>query len=41
MDEVGAEEIVAKLEALAEKHGERFEPAGIIRTRAESEKTFR
>jgi len=41
MDEVGAGEIVSKLEALAEKHGERFEPAGIIRTQAESEKTFR
>ncbi|MFV9673587.1 MAG: 3-hydroxyacyl-CoA dehydrogenase NAD-binding domain-containing protein, partial [Acidimicrobiia bacterium] len=41
MDEVGAGEIIAKLEALAEKHGERFEPAEIIRTHAESEKTFR
>ncbi|MCJ7780885.1 MAG: 3-hydroxyacyl-CoA dehydrogenase NAD-binding domain-containing protein, partial [Acidimicrobiia bacterium] len=41
MDEVGAGAIVAKLEALAEKHGERFEPAGIIRTYAESEKMFR
>ncbi len=41
MDEVGVGEIVAKLEALAEKHGERFEPAGIIRTQAESEKKFR
>jgi 3-hydroxyacyl-CoA dehydrogenase/enoyl-CoA hydratase/3-hydroxybutyryl-CoA epimerase len=41
MDEVGAGEIVAKLEALAEKHGERFEPAAIIRTHAESEKKFR
>ena len=41
MDEVGAEAIVAKLEALAEKHGERFEPAGIIRAHAESEKKFR
>ena len=41
MDEVGAGEIVDKLEALAEKHGERFEPAAIIRTNAESGRTFR
>ena len=41
MDEIGAAEIVDKLEALTEKHGERFEPAGIIRSHAESEKTFR
>jgi 3-hydroxyacyl-CoA dehydrogenase/enoyl-CoA hydratase/3-hydroxybutyryl-CoA epimerase len=41
MDEMDAAEIVDKLEALAEKHGERFEPAGIILTHAESEKTFR
>ncbi|MEA2009269.1 MAG: fatty acid oxidation complex subunit alpha FadJ [Actinomycetota bacterium] len=41
MDEIGAGEIVANLEALAEKHGERFEPAAIIRTHAESEKKFR
>ncbi len=41
MDEVGAGEIVAKLEALAEKHGERFEPAEIIRMHADSERTFR
>ena len=41
IDEVGAGEIVNKLEALAEKHGERFEPADIIRTHGESEKKFR
>ena len=41
VDEVGAGEIVSKLEALAEKHGERFEPADIIRTHAESENKFR
>ncbi|MEA3501244.1 MAG: fatty acid oxidation complex subunit alpha FadJ [Actinomycetota bacterium] len=41
IDEDGAEDIVAKLEALAEKHGERFEPAGIIRAHAESKKKFR
>ncbi len=41
MDVVGAGEIVAQLEALAEKHGERFEPAGIIRAHAESGENFR
>ncbi len=41
MDEVGAGEIVAQLEALAEKHGERFEPAGIIRAHAEAGENFR
>ena len=41
IDEVGAGEVVAKLEALAEKHGERFEPAQIIRSHAESQKKLR
>lgn len=41
VDQVGAAETVAKLDALAERHGMRFEPAEILRTYAESGKTFR
>jgi 3-hydroxyacyl-CoA dehydrogenase/enoyl-CoA hydratase/3-hydroxybutyryl-CoA epimerase len=41
IDEVGAGEIVAKLESLTAKHGERFEPASIIRANAEEGRTFR
>lgn len=41
MDQVGAGEIAAKLESLAAEHGERFEPASIIRSRAEEGRTFR
>lgn len=41
VDRVGAAEIVAKLDALAERHGVRFEPAAILRTHAESGENFR
>jgi 3-hydroxyacyl-CoA dehydrogenase/enoyl-CoA hydratase/3-hydroxybutyryl-CoA epimerase len=41
VDQVGATQIVKRLDALAERHGVRFEPAGILRTHAESGKTFR
>jgi len=41
IDEVGAGEITAKLESLATKHGERFEPASIIRATAEEGRAFR
>ncbi len=41
VDQVGVAEIVAKLDALAERHGMRFEPAEILRTHAASGKTFR
>ncbi|MEN8235025.1 MAG: 3-hydroxyacyl-CoA dehydrogenase NAD-binding domain-containing protein, partial [Actinomycetota bacterium] len=41
VDEVGASEIVDKLDALAEKHGERFAAAGILRDHAESGKSLR
>jgi len=41
IDEVGTGEIVTKLESLAAKHGERFEPASIIRANAEEGRTFR
>ena len=41
VDQVGAAGTVAKLDALAERHGLRFEPAEILRTHAESGKTFR
>jgi 3-hydroxyacyl-CoA dehydrogenase/enoyl-CoA hydratase/3-hydroxybutyryl-CoA epimerase len=41
VDREGATEIVARLDALAERHGVRFEPAAILRTHAESGETFR
>ena len=41
VDQVGAAETVAKLAALAERHGMRFEPAEILRIHAESGKNFR
>ncbi len=41
IDQVGADGIVARLDALAARYGERFEPAGILREYAESEKKFR
>ena len=41
VDQVGAAETVAKLDALAERHGMRFEPAEILRAHAESGRTFR
>ena len=41
VDEVGAGGILSKLEALAERHGVRFEPAEIIRIHADSGQNFR
>jgi 3-hydroxyacyl-CoA dehydrogenase/enoyl-CoA hydratase/3-hydroxybutyryl-CoA epimerase len=41
VDQVGAAEVVERLDALAERHGVRFEPAAILRTHAESGKSFR
>ncbi|MEN8115251.1 MAG: 3-hydroxyacyl-CoA dehydrogenase family protein, partial [Actinomycetota bacterium] len=41
VDEVGASEIVEKLNALADKHGERFAAASILRDHAESGKKLR
>jgi 3-hydroxyacyl-CoA dehydrogenase/enoyl-CoA hydratase/3-hydroxybutyryl-CoA epimerase len=41
VDQVGATEVVAKLDALTERYGVRFEPAAILRTHAESGKSFR
>ena len=41
VDQVGAAEIVARLDALADRHGMRFEPAEILRTHAASGTTFR
>ena len=41
VDQVGATEIVAKLDALAERHGVRFEPAATLRAHADSGESFR
>ena len=41
LDTMGAKEIVAKLEALAEEHGSRFEPANILKEHAAAGKLFR
>lgn len=41
IDQIGATEIVTKLDGLAERHGMRFEPAAILRAHAESKKSFR
>jgi len=41
IDAQGADKIVSKLEALAEQHGSRFEPAQILRDHATSGKLFR
>ncbi|MFV2000515.1 MAG: fatty acid oxidation complex subunit alpha FadJ [Acidimicrobiia bacterium] len=41
IDQMGAETVVDKLIILAAKHGERFEPAQIIRDHAESGENFR
>ena len=41
VDQVGAAEIVARLDALADRHGMRFEPAEILRSHAASGTTFR
>ena len=40
IDSVGADKIVEQLEALADKHGERFEPAALLREHAASGKKF-
>jgi len=41
VDTVGAKEIVAKLESLAEEHGSRFEPANILKEHAATGELFR
>jgi 3-hydroxyacyl-CoA dehydrogenase/enoyl-CoA hydratase/3-hydroxybutyryl-CoA epimerase len=41
VDSVGAAEVVRRLEALAQKHGKRFEAAPILREHAKSGKKFR
>jgi 3-hydroxyacyl-CoA dehydrogenase/enoyl-CoA hydratase/3-hydroxybutyryl-CoA epimerase len=41
VDQIGADIVVKKLEALAETHGSRFSPAQILRDHAESSKRFR
>ena len=41
VDQVGAAEVVATLDALVERHGVRFEPAAILRAHAESGENFR
>lgn len=41
MDEVGAKEIVARLDALAERFGDRFSAAAILRQHADNGTTFR
>jgi 3-hydroxyacyl-CoA dehydrogenase/enoyl-CoA hydratase/3-hydroxybutyryl-CoA epimerase len=41
VDQVGATEIVERLDALAERHGVRFEPAAILRAHADSGENFR
>lgn len=41
IDQTGAAETVARLDALAERHSDRFEPATIIRDYAKSETRFR
>jgi 3-hydroxyacyl-CoA dehydrogenase/enoyl-CoA hydratase/3-hydroxybutyryl-CoA epimerase len=41
VDQAGAAETVSRLDALAKRHGMRFEPAGILRMYAESRRAFR
>ncbi len=41
VDQVGADAIVGKMESLAEQHGDRYQPAQILRDHAESGKRFR
>jgi 3-hydroxyacyl-CoA dehydrogenase/enoyl-CoA hydratase/3-hydroxybutyryl-CoA epimerase len=41
VDQMGADVVVQKLEALAEIHGDRFNPAQILKDHAESGETFR
>jgi 3-hydroxyacyl-CoA dehydrogenase/enoyl-CoA hydratase/3-hydroxybutyryl-CoA epimerase len=41
VDNVGAKEIVAKLESLTEEHGSRFEPANILKEHAATGELFR
>jgi 3-hydroxyacyl-CoA dehydrogenase/enoyl-CoA hydratase/3-hydroxybutyryl-CoA epimerase len=41
VDEMGVANVVERLEALAERHGDRFEPAAILRDHAERGETFR
>jgi 3-hydroxyacyl-CoA dehydrogenase/enoyl-CoA hydratase/3-hydroxybutyryl-CoA epimerase len=41
VDQMGADVVVKKLEALAEKHGDRFAPAQILKDHAESGAKFR
>ena len=41
IDQVGAAQVVADLEGLAEKHGERFTPAKILVEKAENGEKFR
>ncbi|MCL1598007.1 MAG: 3-hydroxyacyl-CoA dehydrogenase family protein, partial [Actinomycetia bacterium] len=41
IDQMGAETVVDKLIVLAAKHGDRFEPAQILRDYAAEGKTFR
>lgn len=41
VDQVGADRVVADLERYAERFGPRFEPAAILRQKAEDGTTFR
>ncbi len=41
IDRVGADEVVARLERLADKHGDRFAPAGLLQEHAASGEPFR
>jgi hypothetical protein len=41
VDQVGAATVVGRLDALTAEHGDRFEPAAILREYAEADKRFR
>ena len=40
MDSIGLKQVVENLERLTKEHGERFEPAQILRDMAAKDKTF-